>query len=467
MDKEVSVDSVRCCPNIYLHKNVFSSFFATASLNLLFKTGGPSMRKLIPLILILFVSNSNVWAQGGETGGSGQSFFDKLMETAGQVLEEHAGDALDEWIGTYKGRITSVQLVERRGNGLILDVSYEKIKRSDGVYIQGEVLSGGMMLSGFTNDLVQVSGKKGVMRLTIQRSAAVAGQVDEWGLMAEPQEFDTLNSDQIRLSLVRETNQDRPFGSLTYNLHKQWTNSSELDLPPEAQEQADAVELAEGETMEETDGKTMKPFIPSGMVLAPVKTATPAVSGQAGTGVPTKQPTPTVSPIKVAPINITSHDFYKTAATALWRDSRHGKLTFGTKRLATQGYVRTRQTGTLNTGNSALEMLETQPPQAAKGWTEGRFPAMTLGNGVHFKAVAGFLKGSTNSDGATFRVIVDDGSRKISVIRHKIRANRYINLDADLSSWAGKKINIILRLESGPSSVHDYAVWVKPRLTTK
>ena len=418
------------------------------------------MHRLIFFILIFFVSISNVWAQGQETGSPGKSFFDKFMETAGQVLEEHAGDVFDEWLGTYKGRITSVQLVQRRGNALVLDVSYEDIKRSDGVYIEGTVLSGGMPMNGFATDLIPISGRKGVMRLTIQRSSA-AGQMDEWGLMADPQESDALNSDQIQLSLVRETNKDRPFGSLTYNLQKKWTDSSDPELPPEAQDQTDVVELAEGETMEESGGQApggtiMKPYIPVGVVLAPVKPATPAVSSTATTR--------TMATVAAATI---SFDFHKTAANADWRDSRHGKLTFGVKNLPSQGFVRTREKGFLSTGNSAVDMLETQPPQAANGWTEGRFPAMTLGSNVHFKAVAGFRKGTTQSDGATFRVIVDDGSRKTSVIKRKIRANRYINLDGDLSRWAGKKVSILLRVDSGSSSIHDYAVWVKPRLTTK
>ena len=418
------------------------------------------MHRLILFILIFFVSISTVWAQGQETGTTGKSFFDKFMETAGQVLEEHAGDVFDEWIGTYKGKITSVQLVQRRGNALILDVSYEDIKRSDGVYIEGDVLSGGMPLNGFTNDLIPISGRRGVMRLTIQRSSAT-GQMDEWGIMADSQEADVLNSDQIQLSLVRETNKDRPFGSLTYNLQKQWTDSSEPELPPEAQDQTDVVELAEGETMEESGGQvpggiTMKPYIPVGVVLAPVKPATPAVSNTATTR--------TMATVAAA---TTSFDFYKTAANADWKDSRHGKLTFGVKHQVSQGFVRTRDKGSLSTGNSVIEMLETQPPKSANGWVEGRFPAITLGSNVHFKAVAGFRKGATQSDGATFRVIVDDGSRKTSVLKRKIRANRYINLDGDLSRWAGKKINIILRVDSGSNSIHDYAVWVKPRLTTK
>ena len=418
------------------------------------------MHRLILFILIFFVSISNVWAQGQETGSASKSFFDKFMETAGQVFEEHAGDALDEWIGTYKGKITSVQLVQRRGNALVLDVNYEDIKRSDGVYIEGDVLSGGMPLNGFTNDLIPISGRKGVMRLTIQRSSA-ADQMDEWGMMADSQEADVLNSDQIQLSLVRETNQDRPFGSLTYNLQKQWTDSSEPELPPEAQDQTDVVELAEGETMEQPGGQTpggttMKPYIPTGVVLAPIKTATPAVRNTV--------PTRTMAHVSAA---TTSFDFYKTAANADWKDSRHGKLTFGVKHQVSQGFVRTRDKGSLSTGNSVIEMLETQPPKSANGWVEGRFPAITLGSNVHFKAVAGFMKGATQSDGAHFRVIVDDGSSKTSIIKRKIRANRHITLDGDLSRWAGKKINIILRVDSGSNSIHDYAVWIKPRLTTK
>ncbi len=400
-------------------------------------------------------------AAPAEQGG----FFGSFMDVLGDVAKEALQEQVDEMAGTYKGKLDQIKLLDRRGNRIVLEVTYKDVKRSDGVTVQGQVLSGGVPLDGFSNLLTSVSGREGKVRLTISQASQDAGwgqdtgwgQDGGWGL--EPETI-AMESDQIQLYLVRDTHPDRPFGHIIYDLAKAWTGLDEPDLPP-IPEADGGIELAENETLE-SGGKTIKPFIPAGVVLAPalapVKTATPAVSSAAKT-----------APIRTLSVSAptTSFDFYKSAKTAVWRDSVHGKLMFGAQTIPTQGFVASYASGTLSTGNAAKEILATSPPGQENGWIEGRFPTMTLGKGVHFKAVAGFRKGAIKSDGARFRVIIDDGSRKTSVIKHTIRADRYVNVQGDLSAWAGKKINIILRVDSGRTATHDYAVWVKPRLITK
>jgi hypothetical protein len=90
---------------------------------------------------------------------------------------------------------------------------------------------------------------------------------------------------------------------------------------------------------------------------------------------------------------------------------------------------------------------------------------MVLAPGVHFKTVVGFLQGAGASDGATFTVQVYENGRYQRVFRRTFRPDRYVNVDVDLSRWAGKKINLILRVDSGATSTQDWAVWVKPRLS--
>ena len=409
------------------------------------------------LLISLFVVPPAI-AQEEIPAAEESGFFDSFMDVLGDVAKDALQEQVDEMAGTYKGKLDQIKLLDRRGNRIVLEVTYKDVKRSDGVTVQGQVLSGGIPLDGFSNLLTPVSGREGKVRLTISQGSqdSAWGQEDAgwdqdsgWGL--EPETI-ALESDQIQLYLLRETHPDRPFGHIVYDLAKTWTGSDEQDVPPTAEDEG-AIELAEDETTE-SGGKSLKPYTPVGVVLAPAKTTvSPAVITPTKTGAPIR----TLSP---ASVSTTSYNFYKSAQTAAWRDSVHGKLTFGVKHTPTQGFIMTSATGTLSTGNSAKHILSTYPPQKESSWVEGRFRTMTLGSNVHFKAVAGFMKNSSKSDGARFRVIVDDGSRKTSVARHAIRADRYVNVDADLSAWAGKKVNIILRVDSGRTAHYDYTVWV-------
>lgn len=408
------------------------------------------------LIVVFFFAVSPVIAQEEAAPAAQGGFLGSFMDVLGDVAKEALQEQVDEMAGTYKGKLDQIKLLDRRGDRIVLEVTYKDVKRSDGVTVQGQVLSGGVPLDGFSNLLTPVSGREGKVRLTLSQGSQDPGWGQESGWGLEPATV-AVESDQIQLYLVRDSHPDRPFGHIVYDLAKNWTGVDEPDLPPTAEE--DAIELAEDETLE-NNGKTIKPYIPVGVVLAPAKTTSPVLN--------TSRQTATFTP-SMAAISATtnSYDFFQNSQAAEWRDSLHGKLTFGVKNIPNQGFVTSAANATLSTGNTAREILSTFPPQQENGWIEGRFPTMTLGKGVHFKAVAGFMKNATHSDGARFRVIVDDGSRKTSVIQHSIRADRYVNVDGDLSAWAGKKVNIILRVDSGRSSTNDYAVWVKPSLITK
>ncbi len=418
--------------------------------------------------VFFFFVTSFVSAQEEVAPAEQGGFLGSFMDVLGGVAKEALQEQVDEMAGTYKGKLNQIKLIDRRGNRIVLEVTYKDVKRSDGVTVQGQVLSGGVPLDGFSNLLTSVSGREGRARLTISQGAQDSGweqdtgwgQDDGWGLETETI---AMESDQIQLYLVRDTHPDRPFGHLIYDLAKTWSGLDEPDLPPSPEAEG-GIELAEDETLE-SGGKTFKPFIPAGVVLAPApaQIVSPVVSSPKKTALPPR----TMAPMVPVAAVTTSFDFYKSVRRAVWRDSLHGKLAIGAQTKPNQGFVWPGASVTLSTGNRAQEFIGTYPPKQENGWIEGRFPSIILGKGVHFKAVAGFNNNATNSDGARFRVIIDDGSRKTSVIRHTIKANRYVNVDGDLSAWEGKKVNIILRVDSGRTATHDYAVWVKPRLTSK
>jgi hypothetical protein len=380
-------------------------------------------------------------AEEQEKGG----FIQGVMDVLGSAAKESLDESMDEWLGKYKGQLGEVKLVQRRGNAVVLEVSYDNVKRSDGVQVQGEVLSRGFPLEGFSNTLTPIRGRRGRVQLTISRPPA-----DDSGWGVAPVEIE---SDQIELFLVRENHPDRHFGNIVYDLQKTWTSS---DAPEElASGEAEGIELAQGETLEgAASGGARKPYVRPGTVLVPVATAKAQ---------PAKPAKPRMVAAAPLPVAVQSYDFYAQAGSAFWR-SAAGKLPFPGAASDSRGFVRQINRGYLNPHTAAIKMLETHPQWTSGGWIAGLYPSVLLGKNIRFRAVAGFLKGADHSDGATFMVQVYENGRYHRVLRRTVSPKRYVELEGDLSPWAGKKVQIILRVNSGRSSGQDWAVWVKPRL---
>lgn len=424
----------------------------------------------IVLLSICFVASLSA----AETTEEGGGLFQGVLDALGSAAKDSLQDQVDEWTGTYEGRLGEVQLVERRGNAIVLDVTYDKVKRSDGVYVQGEVLVGGVPIEGFSNTLTKVSNKRGRVRLTITRSDS--GQ-DDWGLASTE-----VDSDQIKLFLVRETHEDRPFGSIVYDLPKTWNSSNDIETPEPSPTDEAVIELAEEPEDGSSPAVAASPVL-VGTVLKPVSvkpaasttvvkpipsssvTQNPASASSTATTDSTR--TARVSSVGVAAVQavtVDQYDFYGQAAKAQWR-SGSGVLPCPGSASDARGFVRTLPKGTLHAGNAAVQLLQTHPQWVEKGYIAGFYPSMVLAPQVHFKSVIGFLKGASNSDGATFTVQVYENGRYNRVFRRTLGPERYASVDVDLSRWAGKKINLIMRVDAGNNSTQDWAVWVKPRLT--
>lgn len=379
-----------------------------------------------------------------ETGQEG-GFLKGLTDVLGGVAKESMQKAMDEWLGTYKGRIGEVELVKRQGNALVLDVTYENVKRADGVSVDGRILEGGFPLDGFETNLLPIQGERGKARLTIRKSEG-AGE-SGWGVSTAE-----LESDQVELFLVRKGHEDRPFGNLVYDLAKIWSESDAPDEPPQPSEQEETIALAEGET------KPLKPIVVPGTVLAPVRTTATQPQTQ------TVKPSTTFAPVApLAAAKVKEYDFYANAAKAKWRNASTD-LPFPGQANDPRGFVRVMASGQLNPNNAAQFLLQTHPEWKEGGLIAGLYPDMVLDDHMRFRAVAGFLKGASQSDGATFVVQVYEAGRYRTVLRQRVTQERFVHLDGDLKPWAGKKVGIILRVEAGKTSAQDWAVWVKPRL---
>ncbi len=169
-----------------------------------------------------------------------------------------------------------------------------------------------------------------------------------------------------------------------------------------------------------------------------------------------------------APVHIdTGYDFFEQAAGAYWQSSGAGRLPFPGKKGDQRGFARQLSKATLSTGQPAEKLLQSHPEGRGRGWIQAIYPPLTIGQGMKFRALIGFLEGTEGSDGARFSVQVREGRQRFRLLVHTLRADQSEHLEADLSRWAGKTISVILRVNAGTSAVNDRAVWVNPRLEVK
>lgn len=113
--------------------------------------------------------------------------------------------------------------------------------------------------------------------------------------------------------------------------------------------------------------------------------------------------------------------------------------------------------------------LRTHPKWTANGTIKGWFPWAVLPANASFQAEVGFVTGATQTDGVTFWVFehhMENGREVWNPIVqvHKGYDGRLLPVRADLSHLSGQNVSIELRVDAGPSSGQDWAVWVSPRI---
>ncbi len=413
----------------------------------------------------------------------GESIFNKFVEAAGEALGDKVEDELDKLSGNYAGKIADITLVKRLGNKLVFDVHFEGIKRTDGVSIVKEVMFQGEVLSSFVSSPSPVNRRDGKLRLSIKFNSG--GEDDGWGI--ESDSGDESYSDQIRLSLVRDSKPEKPFGALAFDIDKIWIDSDEEDVPFEEDEE---ISLAD-----EGDSTQPRPkpgvFIVPGSVMKPVplKTAqlkadTSKVNPAQGQHAKTQQSAVAQSSTqsnstksgvrtqrlatKIQPMPITvngRYDIYANAGKIKWATGK-GKALKMVVGARSRGAVKQIEKGKLSTGNSASKMIFTQPISNHDGYITGTLPQIKLGQSIHFKSAIGFVGNASKSDGVVFSVYMIDPVSKKRIgrkTRKRVSPKKYEYIDLDFSRYAGKVITLIMRVDAGATATQDAAVWIAPR----
>lgn len=180
-----------------------------------------------------------------------------------------------------------------------------------------------------------------------------------------------------------------------------------------------------------------------------------------------------VSNLKAQPTVLSGfYSFYEEAVKATWVSTTHGTsekhyLKFGKdhKRLGSARLVLDRK---MEDGR-VYSVLHTHPKWTSHGVIRGYFPWINqFPQRVLLTGSIGFIKpsGSPKSDGAKFFIYVKykDNSPKgytnVKVFECYKRYNgKMQDIEVDLSRFAGKKVSIELRVDTGKKPTEDWAAW--------
>lgn len=133
------------------------------------------------------------------------------------------------------------------------------------------------------------------------------------------------------------------------------------------------------------------------------------------------------------------------------------------------GFVRRIDNPTLESGYVDDEpVLQMFPQMINNGQIRGKYPAVRVKNGQHFVATIGCAYKATDCD-VTFRLAYQIGSDSWKTLKnwHEVYDKKFISVDVDLSSLAGKDVKFILIILANGSSKDDRAQWLAPRIIQK
>ena len=204
-----------------------------------------------------------------------------------------------------------------------------------------------------------------------------------------------------------------------------------------------------------------QPFYADIVVVAATASVTPS---------PTVTPTGAVTPGLVTvtpPASGVVYDFTANVCRAEWR-SVAGATPLPCPGIAgsSSGYVMRLENPVLETG--AVErspVILTVPQMVSGGAVTVRYPAITIQRGDHFRATLGCLQGQQQCS-VIYQVNYSvSGGSPINLGEWRQTYDGSIQgIDIDLSSLAGRQVEIILVVLSGSQALEDQAVWVYPRI---
>jgi hypothetical protein len=173
-----------------------------------------------------------------------------------------------------------------------------------------------------------------------------------------------------------------------------------------------------------------------------------------------------------------NYDMAQMVSRAAWRGSA-GRVKYGESDKVT-GYAVKLTEVVAGDGQTYRNVVETVPPNSSFGWVEGYFGdwqeqwqmggymlPLELPYNARFTARVGLSKEAEGSSGVTFLFGIQEESGALTWWPGVKAAygGELQSLDIDLSSYGGRKVMAVLRLEAGAGPDNNYALWIGPKIS--
>lgn len=170
--------------------------------------------------------------------------------------------------------------------------------------------------------------------------------------------------------------------------------------------------------------------------------------------------------IRVA-VSSSGFDMYTRAPDASWVGSA-GVVTFGGPDTDANGFAMFRTGSKVEDGTTPSKVLEIHPQFVNNGQMSGLYPAYTVVPGEHFKAKIGFLAKADGTCGVG-SVKFQLNYKEAGVINPLGEWTKSCNgalqdIDVNLSSIAGRNVQLALAVLANGVADQDWAVWIRPEV---
>ncbi|MEW5828313.1 MAG: NBR1-Ig-like domain-containing protein [Chloroflexota bacterium] len=169
--------------------------------------------------------------------------------------------------------------------------------------------------------------------------------------------------------------------------------------------------------------------------------------------------------IKVSTEGNLVYDFAANYCDAAWRN--------GTDKLPCPGNEGSKDGYVLHVKNPVFEngykddepALLAFPERIKDGVIQGKFPAIRVKQGYHFKAFV-LCENNAPKCNVAFRLSYQIGSGQVTKLGEwkEIYDDKYSTVDVDLSNLAGKDVKFLLVVLANGQPTDDYALWFAPRI---
>lgn len=170
--------------------------------------------------------------------------------------------------------------------------------------------------------------------------------------------------------------------------------------------------------------------------------------------------------VEILPLESVKYDFIANYCTATWQNGHGTTLPCPGADGDSAGFVIKKDNPKLQDGvTQSVKSLLTHPEWVDDGRIVGFYPGIAIESGYRLKATLGCGYGGSNCD-VYFRVDISSGTGPaLSLGSWRVQYSAApVQIDIDLSPYAGSTLDFRLSVSTNGSSAQDWAHWLKPRI---